>query len=186
MFGVGFGLGLVLIGFIHQRRAAQGPEGTESMAKKVIRDVVSSTGVKPLPEGTPEALRQSRLHSFDVIESPTDGSQTTVWNLEMLEGMWPWIRVSSRIEPGDTEPSEVIVAAGDRILVKLREGIAFSRLDAFLEEKGYKHLSFYKSTGQYVIGIDPGLPLTIPVALKRFQSEPEWVESADYHLIEYF
>ena len=56
---------IMLIGFIHSKRAANGPGGTESMAKKVIRDVVLSTGIKPLPEGTPEILRQSRLYSFD-------------------------------------------------------------------------------------------------------------------------
>ncbi|MEM9026001.1 MAG: hypothetical protein AAGB06_03605 [Verrucomicrobiota bacterium] len=186
IFGVGFGLGVLLVGFIHNRRAADGPEGTESMAKKVIRDVVSSTGVKPLPEGTPEILRQSRLHSFDVITSRQDGSATTVWNLEMLEGMWPWVRVSSKQEVDQNQPPEVIVMAGDRFLVELKPGVARADLESMVRERNMEYLTYYKGTNQHVIGISPGMPLAIPLSIKLFQEEIDIVQKADFHLLAHF
>ncbi|MGB0371234.1 MAG: hypothetical protein ACPGN3_07750 [Opitutales bacterium] len=186
VFGVGFGLGLLLIGFIHNRRAAQGPEGTESMAKKVIRDVVSSTGVRPLPEGTPEILRQSRLFSFDVITSNEDGSATTIWNLEMLEGMWPWVRVSSKQALDQTQAPEVAVVAGDRVLVKLKEGRSQEDLSEVIAGTDMSLLGYYESTQQHVIGVDPGLPLAIPLSISRLERAVDIIEDADYHTLTHF
>ncbi|MEM7674322.1 MAG: hypothetical protein AAF212_13340 [Verrucomicrobiota bacterium] len=186
IFGVGVGLGILLVGFIHNRRAADGPEGTESMAKKVIRDVVSSTGVKPLPEGTPEILRQSRLHSFDVLTSRKDGSATTVWNLEMLEGMWPWVRVSSRQEMDQNQPPEVLVMAGDRFLVELKPGVALADLESIVQKRNMEYVTYYKRTNQHVIGISPGLPLTIPLSIKHFQEQVDIVQQVDFHLLTHF
>ena len=186
VFAVGFVLGIVLIGFIHQRRAAQGPEGTDSMAKKVIRDVISSSGIRPLPDDTPEILRQSTLYSFDVVNSTLDDSKMTVWNLQMLEGMWPWVRVSEKVFVEAEKSPEVLVMAGDRVLVTLRDGVAEEQFDAALETQPYQKIGFYKRTQQYVVSVEPGIPIALDIALKRLSSLSEVVESAKFHELKYF
>ena len=186
IFAVGFGLGIMLIGFIHSKRAADGPGGTESMAKKVIRDVVSSTGIKPLPEGTPEILRQSRLYSFDIIKSPSDQSETTVWMLEMLEGMWPWVRVSSKIVPDQEDTPEVTVFAGDRILVTLQDTATLEQLNEVLDELDLEFLRTYQKSGEHVIKVDHGLPLAMPTEIERLRRSPTIIKSAHPHPLSYF
>lgn len=186
IFAVGFAMGLLLIGFIHKKRAEDGPEGTESMAKKVIRDVVSASGIRPLPEGTPEILRQSRLYSFDVIKSPADQSETTVWMLEMLEGMWPWVRVSSKVLPGKEDAPEVSVIAGDRILVALQDDATLDQFKELIAAKGLEYIRVYQKSGQHVIAVDPGLPLAIPTTLARLERASTIVQSAQVHPLSHF
>ena len=72
-----------------------------------------------MPDGTPEILRQSKLYSFDVVKSELDASEMTVWHLQMLEGMWPWVRVSEKKFPNSDRSTEIQVIAGDRFLVDL-------------------------------------------------------------------
>lgn len=189
VFGVGVALGLVLISFIHQRRAAADPTG-DSMMKKVFRDSITSAGVENLPEGTHPSLRQSRLFSLDRLPSPQSRTLRTVWMLEMLEGPWPWVRVE-RITPLAAEDAtaiapEVNVALADRLLVQLQPGRTPEELDNLLAPMQLTRMQYYRASDSHVIHFDRLGPMALPALLNQLQEQHDLIASASPHPATYY
>ena len=97
VFFTGVVIRIVVVGMIQKRRLEADPSG-DSMVKKIFRDTLESTGIQPLPEGTPIELKQSRLfvlrqHSQPPAKKPrSQGSRNA-------GGRWPWIRVEAVTDP---------------------------------------------------------------------------------------
>ncbi|MGJ3242900.1 MAG: hypothetical protein ACFE0O_08105 [Opitutales bacterium] len=170
VFVLGLVGGLILLGIIERLRVdpetGERPTASESLAERLE----ATTGLSPLPEGSPEALRRSALLAFEVVEIPGVGPRR-VWLLELAEGPHPVVRVWEAVpEPAVAKTPAWGMMAGDRVLVRPgAEADANAGWRQAIEAVGYRVGRKMRGLEGWEVFIPKRRPLAIPVALDRLQ-----------------
>lgn len=178
LFGVA--LGLVLLGFIQKQRT-QGDDEPERFLEKTMESLIESSGLRNLPEGSPDYLRRSQLHGYLKTQPDASGHFSYIWILEVEEGH-PLVRVveSLAVEaPGAPWVSRgFAVMAADEVWVRLAEDAHADDLDAVLSERGWERGIFYESGNYWTVRIQNHAPLSVPKATQWLGSHDALVAEA--------
>jgi hypothetical protein len=188
IFAIGFGIGCILVGVF--RIGMDGDEvetaekEREGVAKGLVKRLMESDeGVpRPLPSGSPDYLRESRLLGFHTVPGAT--GKRFIWLLEIIDApKLPPIRVVEEVGP-EGRARGFRVTAADRVQVQPAEGTDEAALKARLRERGYR-LDAAFETGWYVVTAGEVRPLTVDIMLQRLAPEnhPWLVEAKPYPIL---
>lgn len=112
---VGVALGCVLLLFINRWRESDPATRDEKLVQNMVQSLIEGTGIRNLPEGSPEFLRQSELHAWHRTYPNAEGRFSFIWILRVEEGH-PWIRVVEDLFFDPDVPDAGIQSAGFRMM----------------------------------------------------------------------
>jgi len=185
VYGIGVVLGFLLLSY-YQRTREDGDGGDKRFLTSVFQSLIEEAGLRNLPEGSPDYLRDSELLGYLATRPDETGQFEYIWILSVREGH-PRIRVveSLKISPEKETLLSVgyRVMAADEILVSLQSGATVEQLDALLEEHAMQRISRYQSTGEWVVRLDQWDVLSVPKAIAILEKDRSVVKSAKARLI---
>ncbi len=164
----GVALGMVLLVFIQNQRT-RGDREPERFLEKAMESLIESTGLRNLPEGSPDYLRRSQLLGYLKTQPDATGNFSYIWILKVEEGH-PLVRIVESLAleaPGKPWSSRgCAVMAADEVWVRLADGAHLHELDVVLGERGWERGLFYESGNYWTVQIQSHAPLSVPKAVQ--------------------
>lgn len=180
VYAMGLVLGIVLVSLI-QRERRSGEESGGRFLGKAIESMIESSGLRNLPEGSPDYLRESRLLDYLLTLPDASGRFEYIWILEVEEG-YPRVRVIEQLEQrGPEEPwvsQGFSIMAADQVLVQPAPGVEPEALDPYLQSLSWSRGDFFAGPQAWVVQLDESAPLSVPKAIRRLAEAEELVQAA--------
>lgn len=180
VYAAGVLLGLVLLGFLQRQR-----QDADGEPKRFLHGVfqrwVDESGLRNLPDGSPEYLRRSRLRAYLTTRPDEEGRFEYIWILDVEEGH-PRVRVVEALRI-DLEAERVrsegyAVMAADQLLVALQPGADLEAFDDLLAGRGMARLEFLAGPQMWLVELGQGDVLTVPSAAVALERHGELVREA--------
>ncbi len=151
--------------------------------KGIIQSLIESSGIRNLPEGSPEYLRQSQLFSWHRSQPDASGRFEFIWILQVEEAL-PWVRVVEqlRVDPANVDAgiqSEGYrLMAADRIILRTLPGTAMDQAKAELEKLSFTLGDRVEGAGGWELKLNQTEVYSVPKAIAILEGEYSWVAGA--------
>ena len=126
---VGFGIGMMLVWMILERRKAKGDAAVDPWVTHNAAAVAE--GAEPLPSSIPASMHKGRIIDFGLLPNSNSPEQK-VWLLS-FEKSYPYVRVVEHLESGTFS-----YMAADQISIELADGVDVTELKPMLDELGLR------------------------------------------------
>ncbi len=176
VYGVGFALGCGLVALLAALREPPEERERGGLAREFLKSMVGQSGIKPLPEGSPQYLRRTRLLGFESFA--LEDGERRIWLLELIDHPeMPSVRVTERLT-AEGESLEYAIMAADRLLARPAEGVATGVFANELGELGLRDVETWAS-GWHVVEIGSATMLALDQALDKLDPESQpWLAEA--------
>ncbi|MFP4166172.1 MAG: hypothetical protein ACLFUF_03275 [Opitutales bacterium] len=174
VFFVGVMLGLLVVSFILNRRAARESARSDPWREENAR--AAEAGADPLPEEAPEVFQKGRIVDFGHLPESGDPSER-VWLLQ-FDDSYPFVRVVEDLDSGAFR-----YMAADQIVLKLPEDGDVTALQPMLNALDLRLRMFNRRENIAVVGVLSRRIDAIPRTLEALEpwselfveARPDWI-----------
>ena len=166
IYGIGFAIGTLALSFYWQIKSAQ----SETEHQRAQDYSVSETEL-PLPESLPEVFTQGRVRLCGLLTN-AEGEQESIWIMEYKKS-YPFVRIVKNHLRGTLE-----IMAADQVLLRLKEGVDVTDLQAALNALGLRVRMFNRDEQVVVVSVlNDGLS-AVPNTLEALEPWSDLFESS--------
>lgn len=173
---VGFGIGMLLVWMILERRTAKEEAAVDPWVEHNAEAVAD--GAEPLPAAVPASMHKGRIIDFGHLPN-VDAPEQKVWLLN-FEKSYPYVRVVEDLNSGVFS-----YMAADQISIILPDDVDVTALKPMLDELGLRIRMFNRKENLVIVGVLHTGIAAVPETIEALQAWSDLFVSAEPDVIRF-